>query len=90
MNGQVEFKADGLGDGGHAFPQPGVYDASRDQVNPVGAYYDAGGMTLRDYFAGQELSKVNAVSVCDIPSAYDRAAEHCYRMADAMLKVRSA
>lgn len=35
---------------GSAFPQPGVFDAARDQVNPVSAYYDAGGMTLRDYF----------------------------------------
>ena len=48
------------------------------------------GMTLRDYFAGKELSKVDGVSVCDIPSAYARLADHCYRMADAMLKARAA
>jgi len=48
------------------------------------------GMTLRDYFAGQELAKVDAVAVCDIPSAYARLADHCYRMADAMLSARSA
>jgi hypothetical protein len=47
------------------------------------------GMSLRDYFAGQELAKVDAVSVCDIPSAYARLADHCYRMADAMLEART-
>lgn len=46
------------------------------------------GMTLRDWFAGKELSKIDQCSVCDIPAAYDRIADHCYRMADAMLRAR--
>ena len=49
-----------------------------------------GGMTLRDYFAAKELSKVEAVSVCALPSDYDRFADHCYRMADAMLRAQGA
>ena len=44
---------------------------------------------LRDWFAGQELAKVDCVSVCGEPSEYARLATHCYRMADAMLAARS-
>lgn len=40
-----------INDGVGAFPMPGVYDASREQINPVNCYYDAGGMTLRQYAA---------------------------------------
>ena len=65
--------------GGPAFPVPAAYSG--------GTVKD--GMTLRDYFAGQELSKMNAVACCDIPDAYARQAEHCYRMADAMLEART-
>lgn len=46
------------------------------------------GMTLLDFFAGQELAKTHGVSVCDVPEAYYRLADHCYRMADAMLRRR--
>lgn len=42
-----------VNDGGAAFPQCGVFDGTRNEVNPVGAYFDAGGMSLRDWFAGQ-------------------------------------
>ncbi|HEF4736137.1 hypothetical protein KTD19_26435 [Burkholderia multivorans] len=45
-------------------------------------------MTLRDYFAAKELSKVDCVEVCDVQGAYDRLADHCYRMAEAMLRAR--
>ncbi len=48
------------------------------------------GMSLRDWFAGMELSKHVATSTCDTQSAYDRLADHCYRMADAMLRAREA
>ncbi|WP_261533105.1 hypothetical protein [Burkholderia multivorans] len=72
--------------GGHAFPQHGW---SKDPE--VRKYMDdRGGMTLRDYFAAKELSKVNCVEVCDVQGAYDRLADHCYRMADAMLRAREA
>ena len=47
-----------------------------------------GGMTLRDYFAAKELSKTEGAYVCDEPKTYERLADHCYRMADAMLKER--
>ncbi|PRE20318.1 hypothetical protein [Burkholderia multivorans] len=50
----------------------------------------ANGMSLRDYFAAKELSKVDCVEVCDVQGAYDRLADHCYRMADAMLRARGA
>lgn len=53
--------------------------------------WQAHGMTLRDYFAGQELTNMaGRVAVCDAPEVYARAADHCYRMADAMLRARAA
>ena len=48
------------------------------------------GMTLLDWFAGKELQKTHGTDICDIPEAYDRLAEHCYRMADAMIRAREA
>ncbi len=54
-----------------------------------GQHNEHDGMTLRDYFAAKELSKIYAVECCDIPDAYARQAEHCYRMADAMLEART-
>lgn len=47
------------------------------------------GMTLRDYFAGQELAKTPGAYLLDEPIAYERLARHCYRMADAMLTART-
>jgi hypothetical protein len=47
------------------------------------------GMTLRDYFAGQALASVNlGIGVSD--EYYRKTANHCYAMADAMLKARLA
>ena len=69
--------------GGPAFPVP---------LNPGESYQAhqiADGMTLRDHFAGQELAKMHAVACCDTPEAYERQAENCYRMADAMLAERA-
>ncbi|HEP6426934.1 TPA: hypothetical protein VDB83_001205 [Burkholderia cenocepacia] len=68
--------------GGPAFPNPALAD---ENFHPQ---CDVSGMTLRDYFAAEELSKVNCVEVCDEQGAYDRLAVHCYRMADAMLRAR--
>lgn len=71
--------------GGPAFP------SNRDmRHNPDWDW--EGGMTLRDYFAAKELSRIEYAQcmVNVVPSAYDRLAEHCYKMADAMLKARSA
>jgi hypothetical protein len=47
------------------------------------------GMSLRDYFAAAELQKVQGTAICDVPESYARVADHCYRMADAMLTERS-
>jgi hypothetical protein len=70
-------------DGGAAFPvHPSAHYCTDLE------YMALRGMTLRDYFATAELSKVDRVEICDVPEAYDRLAIHCYRMADAMLKAR--
>lgn len=45
-------------------------------------------MTLRDYFAAKELAKVSGPMINDKQVMYDRLADHCYRMADAMLRAR--
>lgn len=46
------------------------------------------GVTIRDYFAAKELSKNDGVTINDAPVVYERLANHCYQMADAMLKAR--
>ena len=62
-------------DGGPAFPNDSVH-----------VYR---GMTLLDWFAGQELAKVDGAQIGDTPTAYTRVADHCYRMARAMLKAKA-
>ena len=64
--------------GGPAFPLA-TSSGSNTEVN---------GMTLRDYFAGQELAKIKYALVGASDADLARQAEHCYRMADAMLKAR--
>lgn len=66
-------------DGGQAFPHG-------DPTNGGDI-----GMTLRDYFAAKELTSLEkkTVCVCDRPREYARIADHCYRMADAMLAERA-
>lgn len=73
-------------DGGQAFPAPLL-------CTPAGDVYDAvqcnvGGMTLRDYFAGQAL----AHSSRDIWAnhKFEDVAERAYHFADAMLKARQS
>ncbi len=46
----LKKKAKDLGDQA-AFPEAGVFDGSRDQVNPSGAYFNIGGLTKREAFA---------------------------------------
>jgi hypothetical protein len=53
-----------------------------------GGGYGYTGMTLRDYFAAKELASLENKTVCDRPEAYARIADHCYRMANAMLAER--
>lgn len=43
---------------------------------------------LRDYFAAKELAAFQDKNLCDEASVYARYADHCYRMADAMLIAR--
>ena len=66
--------------GGSAFPTTKPLDSWGDPNQ---------GMTLRDYFAGQALAAVNlGIGVSN--EYYRKAANHCYAMADAMLKEREA
>lgn len=69
-------------DGGAAFP---TIPPVGSQVAGSGYPYPEEGMTLLDWFAGQELSKIERCDVGDIVSAYDRVAKHCYTMAQAMI-----
>jgi hypothetical protein len=62
-----------INDGGPAFPSQGR---------------NYRGMTVRDYFAGEELAKTAGPCMCDDPAVYERLADHCYRMADAMIAAR--
>lgn len=77
-------------DGGPAFPETNYFDEK-----PIGSY---GGMSLRDYFAGQALALTQSrENVMAIAAAGDREgvndptialAAVCYRIADNMLAER--
>lgn len=73
-------------DGGSAFPRP---LGGADRSDPA----ESGGMTLRDYFAGQALAAIIASEpvvprkVAEFPYTADKA-RMAYRYADAMLKAR--
>jgi hypothetical protein len=81
--------------GGLAFPQAGLLNHGGEVVCASHYYAEAGGMTLRDYFAGQAL--VGLLSHPDtkvdpsIPRALVRLMkEGPFAMADAMLEAREA
>lgn len=63
--------------GGAAFP-------TSPEKSVAGAVY--GGLSIRDYFAGQALMKFTPV---DNETTFKFIAEWCYLMADAMLAERS-
>jgi hypothetical protein len=65
--------------GGPAFPQ---VELDRLTGNPCDQYL---GMTLRDYFAAKVID-----GLLDHCPTYTVAAEEAYKLADAMLKARSA
>ena len=73
-----------LKDGGPAFPRAahGQYKISEEQS----------GMLLRDYYAGQALAAAmmggGFVEVVAARLAPDIIAEHCWRLADAMIMAR--
>lgn len=50
------------------------------------------GMTMRDYFAAKAMQAVPMPqsALHDVQAGYDRIASHAYKMADAMLKARTA
>ncbi len=64
--------------GGTAFPMPPVMRHNGDLTK------SSGGMTLRDWFAGQALSNKYAETETDP----NKAAEWAYQIADAMLEAR--
>ena len=79
--------------GGPAFPQFDVVVGERDgHGDPLEAYTSAtGGMSLRDWFAGQTL----AASGCGLNEGEvqwfeQHGAKFLYRIADAMLAAREA
>ena len=81
------------GDGGPAFPGSSrLIEASADQV--ITQKLTDGGMTLRDYFAGQALANLNLQAHMDkyTSDVQKRAAESmagaAYEIADAMLAER--
>lgn len=82
-------------EGGRAFPEPGVWDGNRDTVNPVGAYYDAGGMSLRDYFAAKALQGIMGNGAYHLTGEHfdgsdaKEIASDCYALADAMIAERA-
>jgi hypothetical protein len=80
--------------GGAAFPVQEQRDGNGAMV-----FYAEGGMTLRDYFAGQalqamistpstwsdlDLKPINGMTVIEVTSV------HAYQIADAMLKARKS
>jgi hypothetical protein len=81
--------------GGHGFPGENVEAKPENPLafasqGPDGGQY---GMTLRDYFAAKIMAgfmacDLDGASAEDVDAEYH--AKHAYRVADAMLKVRSA
>ena len=74
-----------INDGGPAFPH-----AQRlwDNDAQSWAVHSVGGMTLRDYFAGQAVSGLYADN--NFTGSHVDAAKCSYALADAMLKAREA
>jgi len=76
-------------DGGPAFP---CSVRKAEKCMDEGGYgymrtvtLNEGGMTLRDWFAGQALA---GVATLDTPRPFEDDAATCYKFADAMLKAR--
>ena len=83
-----------LKNGGPAFPQPLVYTSTGSGIVSADEV-DAGGMTLRDYFAAKAMQGIfsmiatgaHGTTASDIEGGIAREA---YMLADAMLKAREA
>lgn len=79
-----------MNDGGPAFPRTRSVDASGNKTLTLDScsYIESiGGMSLRDYFAGQALAGYLARG--DPIGSYENAAIISYRQADAMLSARA-
>ncbi len=74
-----------INDGGPAFPVP-MFTREADGQPMSATEYGLGGMSLRDWFAGQALAGLLASPETNMP--FDVAAPLAYRHADAMLKAR--
>lgn len=76
-------------DGGPAFPVGVIRNPFNGQVERADRLADVGGMTLRDYFAGQALASICAANaIGGGPTSQEIDAEWCYRYADAMIEAR--
>lgn len=76
-------------DGGPAFPNP-MYRCENGNVDFPWDGYGMGGMSLRDWFAGQVLAGLWANPRDDYTVAREDKAVEAYRQADAMLAARDA
>lgn len=72
-------------DGGPAFPQMTQHEIVADDGYRK-QWWPEGGMSLRDYFAGQALASTEMPTwMEDRAEAYAKWAACCYKMADAMM-----
>jgi hypothetical protein len=80
------MSAETIKDGGHAFPPGIAVDHAGD------TYHGPYGMSLRDWFAGQAMSRLLDTCRGDNFGVefVDHVAEHSYKVSDAMLKAREA
>ena len=78
-------------DGGSAFPMMEHGEVLQDDVY-VEKWWPAGGMSLRDYFAGQALAGgiQEFFTAGETWGGHEDFARTCFNMADAMLKAREA
>jgi hypothetical protein len=75
-------------DGGWAFPITHLCYQDGDRVKAISG---SGGMSLRDYFAGQALMASDWGNwEISWPDKGHEIAEKCYRLADSMLQARKA
>lgn len=73
-------------DGGPAFPQPLCDTGTRSGIVTANEV-DAGGMSLRDFYAGQAMLMKFGASGSAMSK--DQMAVECWDMADAMLRARN-
>ncbi len=73
-------------DGGPAFPH--TLSQAKDEKDEIYYYQTEGGMSLRDWFAGQALVGLAASGELSGSGAARMAAEYAYQVADAMLEAR--